>query len=483
MTVKKQKIRIGWASCDITPGQKTTLCCQFHTRVSKGVLDPVTATALALESADGRMRTILISIDAAFVADYTRARFDKAVRRLLPDMPVENIVIHATHTHTAPTQPCYFIFQDVPDKTVMKPAAYGQFLAQRLARLAVSAWKKRSWGAVAWGYGQAVVSYNRRAAYMDGSSVMYGATNDPMFSHMEGHENHAVDMLFTYDVRHQLTGMMLNVPCPSQCTEHLEVVSADYWHETRVELRRRFGEKLFVLPQCGAAGDLSPHLMINHAAQARMFRLKGLMKDARNFDMAQRQEIALRIAQAVADALPACAHDIRDQVELAHAYSLLQIPLRKLTPADVRACEERIGFFTQVVAEYARKKVNPFNVGHSSCIGQRGYYQHMLELHRAMVAGRVPPLPVHLHAVRIGDLAVAANQFEYLLDFAERIKARSPALQTCVAQLAGEGSYLATERAERGGGYGAWFASTALDHHGGQQIVEESLRLLAGLWR
>jgi hypothetical protein len=90
---------------------------------------------------------------------------------------------------------------------------------------------------------------------------------------------------------------------------------------------------------------------------------------------------------------------------------------------------------------------------------------------------------VHLHAVRIGDLAVAANQFEYLLDFAERIKARSPALQTCVAQLAGEGSYLATERAERGGGYGAWFASTALDHHGGQQIVEELLRLLAGLWR
>lgn len=40
---------IGWAQTDITPDAPVLLAGQFHTRVSEGVLDPVTATILAFE--------------------------------------------------------------------------------------------------------------------------------------------------------------------------------------------------------------------------------------------------------------------------------------------------------------------------------------------------------------------------------------------------------------------------------------------------
>ena len=57
-------------------------------------------------------------------------------------------------------------------------------------------------------------------------------------------------------------GRGYDVPCPSQCTEGVSFVSADYWHETRCEIRKRHGGELFILPQCSAAGDQAPRPMI-----------------------------------------------------------------------------------------------------------------------------------------------------------------------------------------------------------------------------
>ena len=41
---------------------------------------------------------------------------------------------------------------------------------------------------------------------------MYGKTDKPEFLHIEGYEDHGVDLLFTYDVARKLTGMIVNVP-------------------------------------------------------------------------------------------------------------------------------------------------------------------------------------------------------------------------------------------------------------------------------
>ncbi len=72
--------------------------------------------------------------------------------------------------------------------------------------------------------------------------------------------------------------------------------------------------------------------------------------------------------------------------------------------------------------------------------------------------------------------------FEYYLDFGDRVKGRSEALQTFMVQLAGGGSYLPTERAARGCSYGAVPASCRVSPAGGQVIVDEAVGIIKELF-
>ena len=87
-----------------------------------------------------------------------------------------------------------------------------------------------------------------------------------------------------------------------------------------------------------------------------------------------------------------------------------------------------------------------------------------------------------IHAVRIGDVAFVTSRFELFMDFMHRIQGRSPFIQTFIIQLAGDensgGSYLATERAIANKGYSASPYCNDVSAEGGQQLVEETLKML-----
>jgi len=73
--------------------------------------------------------------------------------------------------------------------------------------------------------------------------------------------------------------------------------------------------------------------------------------------------------------------------------------------------------------------------------------------------------------------------FELYLEFGQRIKARSPAGQTFVVQLAnGVGGYLPTRRAEALGGYGGLIINGMVGADGGGKLVDETLAAIRGLW-
>ena len=77
---------------------------------------------------------------------------------------------------------------------------------------------------------------------------------------------------------------------------------------------------------------------------------------------------------------------------------------------------------------------------------------------------------------------MASNPFELYLDYAIRIKGRSPAIQTFIIQLAGSGTYLPTSRSTTGGSYGADSASTNISPEGGRELVEKTLELINFTW-
>lgn len=485
-------LHIGWASTDITPTMPVQLAGQFHVRVAEGILDPLCVTALALSSggADLRRAVVLVSCDLVSIADSLATAVRSRVSELEPALDPLCVVLNATHTHTAPEvrseqdrarlgggiSSCDMDLELPGDDS----SAYLDVLASRVAEAVVAAWRNRRPGTLGFGLGQAVIGRNRRMAYADGSSKMYGPTAVKDFAHVEGYEDHSVNLLGTWDASGALTGVVVNVACPSQVSEHLYQVSADYWHDTRVELRQRLGEGLFILPQCSAAGDQSPHVQWGKAAEERMAKLAG---------RTVRQEIAVRLADAVAAALPQMAKDRRDRVEFAHRVEVLELARRKLSEADVREAmeeaaelRERYRTLLREIQEHPERKERP------------RWYQDVTFAYRRLkwcegvkvrwdseqVQAR---LPFEVHVLRLGEVALATNPFEYYLDFGIRIKARSPAVQTFLVQLAGVGTYVPSERSVAGRSYGSVPASTPIGPEGGCELAEWTIAALEEAYR
>jgi len=436
-------LRIGWAEADITPEGAVHLTgLGTRVRITDDVKDPLTATALAMEStaSGGEGRAVLVSLDLLSASECIRDQVREHLGEELPGLPPESVLFFATHTHTAPfhyTRPRYqpdfeqtetpWIFRRHDDEAFRKAREemppltcreYVAFASRRVADAVIGAWKGRAEAGVAYGLGHAVVGRNRLVVDGAGEGRMYGKTDEPGFRHIQGYEDHSVHLLSTHLPDGSLTGLVVNIACPAQAETSGRRVSADFWHETRAELRRRFGEDLFILPQLSAAGDQDTNVPYERAAEQRMARLAG---------RSEREEIAQRIADAASRTLPLIQSEIEWRPHFAHRVETLELPRLVPRPDD-------------------------------------------------------PALPVEVHALRLGDVAMVTNPFELFLDYGVRIKGRSQAVQTFVVQLAGPGSYLPSARALESGGYGATSGSRETGLEGGEILVEWSVAVLQSLW-
>jgi hypothetical protein len=334
-----------------------------------------------------------------------------------------------------------------------------------VAEAITQAWNGRRSGSVAWGLSHAVVGYNRRATYADGSSKMYGDTSVPEFRGLEGYEDHDVNLLFFWNQEGKLIATLIEVPCPAQEVENDTTVNADFWHPVRVALRRRFGADLCVLGMVGAAGDQSPHLMYRKAAEERMRRLRNLSRV---------EEIARRIVPAVEDAYEVVKNDRHADPPMVHKVETLSLPMRLVTePEYAKAKAEVDKYAAQITADPKASDQVYMPMKWNESVVKRFEKQ------------RTDPQPkyeVELHVLRLGDVALCTNPFELFTDYGIRIQARSKALQTFVIQLVGAGTYLPTEKAVRGGGYSAVIQSNMVGPEGGQLLVDRTVELINGMW-
>lgn len=429
-------IRIGWGTVDMTPPLDPPVRMRFNSaansNLATGVMDPITATAMAVASPLHPEGTVvLISADLLFIPDGSRDSRDlisavreRVVARLGDELDPQQIIIMATHTHVAPT----IVAEVIP------------FYAGRMADAAVEAWETRQPAGVSYGLGHAVAGHNRIVTHVDGTSRMTGSeqggsTSNSNFSHMESFEDHSVHLLYTFDSSRSLTGVVVNITCPSQVQRGLEL-SADFWHEVREELNARVGRQVPILVQVSAAGEVATTVMVEEAGEARMARLRYPDLEDR---APRRAQIAHRIVETILEVLPVVEATMEQTPLLAHVVSEVDLPSHpKYRTGEPRGpCPEPDG-----TTFYA----------------------------------------VELHSVRIADIAMITNPFELYLDYGTRIKGRSPAIQTFVVELAGGGSYLPTRRAVAAGGYGSRTSECRVGPAGGDVLVDVSLSLLNELW-
>lgn len=452
---------VGWAHDSITPDQPVALSGQFHTRISEYVHDPVTATAVAIETRlDGEVvdQAIMVSCDLVAIRGGLQERLRAHLHDRLPGFEIQKLFLNATHTHTGPVLRSGIY--ELPEEGVMKPADYMDFLVHRLGEMVTRAWQQRKSSGVSWGLGHAVVGHNRRAVYYSGEARMYGDTSRNDFSHIEGYEDHAVELLYFWDTENELVGIAINIACPSQEVEGASYLSADFWHDVRVLLKEAYSEDLFIFPMTGASGDQSPHLMFRKNAEEERRRRKGVSRT---------EEIAERIVRAVTSVTDSARQEIDFNPAFRHLVETVNLPIRRVTNDEYARARDQVSHWQ-----------DPSNTDRRR---HRQLLRHTEVVERYEKQDEEPSYPVEVHAVRLGDTAILTNPFELFLDFGIQMQARSPAELTFVVQLTGEyGGYLPTARAVQAGGYGAEIESNYVGPEGGKVLVDRSVALADSLF-
>jgi len=475
---------MGWAEVDTTPDGKVDLCGQYYHRVSKGIHSRLSATALALESAD-KEQAVMVSLDLVGFESTFQDRLRSMLRPALPDLDVSKVILNVIHTHNAPAVDSIEAIGWLAELPNVMPAAeYREFLLEKIKSVVIEAWQNRKPGGISSALGFARVGHCRRAVYAGGASEMYGITDREDFVGMESGEDSGVDLLFCFDDSHKPTGVILNLACPSQVMEATYQISSDFMGETRRLLKQRFGESFRTLGQISAAGCQSPRdLTRSYRGEPDFWHEDGVA------------EIGRRLFAAVESVFPHAAANIDDSPVMHHHGEMVSLPRRRASYLEYLEAKKQLHQLEAAMPEEEAFRQFCMEVECNEKIpGRPGPYDSklhhfvLIQNNKAVVARYLdqnarPSLEVELHTLRLGKVVFVTNPFELFLDFGQQIKARSVAGQTFIVELCcGTGGYLPSARAEQLGGYGGLIINGHVGSDGGKLLADTTLETIADLW-
>jgi hypothetical protein len=494
------KLKFGWAEVDITPkkGTKIGLLGQFFERVTDDVESPISITAFAIDGGDDY--AILCSCDLAAVADNLNLMAKERIAKV--GINPEKVVISAIHTHTSyvynrkslisvnNSHSFDYIKKVVPEDMAYQPLVCSEesmdpdvvlnFISDKIAEAVKLAWDNRTSGYYRNAFGRAAVGMCRRVCYDDGSALMWGDTNTPNFTRLEGGNDSGIELVFVYDQNKKMTGVVANIACPAQVVEHRSFISSDYWGKVKENLRKEYGNDIFLLALCSAAGDQCPRdlvrwvepesyiddpnikreVVLEHTADPSMFDVSGL------------KVVGRRISSEIIAVHEQLNSEFNDEVQFEHQTVQMVLPLRRVSEADYQNAVKMIDKFI----EKNRGQRIQFN-------DNAAMHVYSGTIARYEMQKNIQSFPVEVHVIRLGDIAIATNPFELFLDYGNQIRARSKAKQTILIQLAGGScGYLPTEQAEKGGHYSAYVSSGYVGHDGGDILVRETLEKINNIF-
>lgn len=496
------KLYIGWAEESLVPEKKVSLAGQFYERISDYVESPISVTACAVQSAD--QQAILLSVDIVSLQDTLINAIREQFKKICPEVDPENLIIFATHSHTSlvarmdtaadinigsvnkilndffPADKLYSP-KTTADESVLTAEEGAQWVAVTVAKAAKRAWESRQEALYANEFGRAAVGMCRRVVYDDGSAQMWGDTNTANFVSLEGGNDSGVELLYTFDTNKNLTGVWANITCPAQILEQRSFISADYWGRVKAILREKLGDHVFLLGMCGAAGDQCPRDLVRWVNPETPIDDPNVNRpnyiprkaDPSMYDISGCNRVGKRVANEILSVFEEITEYHSDPI-FCHETVHLNLPLRKATLAQYHEAVQQIEYYVD-----KNKDKDTFDFSDTAKLH---VYAGTVKRFRQQQHTEV--VPIEYHVLRLGDICVTTNPFELFLDFGNRIKARSKAKQTFIAQLCnGSLGYLPTEKAEQGGHYSAYISSGNVGHEGGDLLVRDSLARINELFQ
>ena len=190
-------LSVGFARVNITPMMGIGIVGYFVPRFAEGVLDELYINALALEAAGDK--AVLLTLDNCGICREVAMDFVASISKAV-GIPEEAIVLHCTHTHTAPP----LIDPDMPaplngDFESVDPGkekAYYEFVRTRLCDAAQFALADLKCAKMGYGIGEAPnIAFVRRFRMRDGSVQTNPGVDNPNIDHPIGDVDERVNVL------------------------------------------------------------------------------------------------------------------------------------------------------------------------------------------------------------------------------------------------------------------------------------------------
>lgn len=425
-------------------------------QIGTNVHDQLHARALALD--DGKTRLVIVVADSCMIY---REIFD-AAKKLVNErtgLPRENMLMSATHTHSAPA--AVSIFQTEANKE------YQHFLTLRLADAAQQAMNNLAPAKIGWGIGSEPRHvFNRRWRMKPGvvNKDPFGGTNDlvrmnprpgsPELLEPVGPTDPEVPVLALKAANGRPIAVLANYSMHYCGGVGARTYSADYFGAFCDRLQQLLGadhqDPAFVaILSNGTSGDCNS---INFREPART---EGPYEKIRT--------VANDLATATLGVYQKMIW--RDWVALKSAQKEIRLGVRKVSSEELARAKELLSI---------AKKQN----------GQYPGWSPEVYAREAVLLSEFPDrVPLLIQTLAIGDLGIAAIPCEVFAEIGLEIKKRSSFKPSFTIELAnGYNGYLPTPEQHKLGGYETWRArSSYLEVDAAPKIVSTVLELFGAI--
>lgn len=440
------RLRAGAATANITPLLGCSLAGGMTDRIATDVHDELHVRALALDN--GKARVAIATVDSCAVP---RTIFDRA-KRIIEEqtkIPPSQVLLSATHTHTAP--PAAHLFQSMPD------AKYTDWLVLRIADCVRMAAGRLEPARIGWGVGREErLVFNRRYFMKPGTIPPdpFGRTTDrvqmnptvgsPNIVKAAGPTDPDVSVLAVQSLDGRPICLVASYALHYVGGTGPGQISADYFGAWAESIRR-------------AAAPAVP--ILANACSGNINGINFLGQPVRMPPYQQMQEYADTLA---AECLRVWRKiDYHDNVEITGSLEELELGVRLPTADDIAAARKLLG---------------------DGPIGNQYKERPQLYARETLIMAETFPRTVKtfVQALRIGSLGIATFPGEAFVEMGLEVKAKSPFKPTLLIELANDyRGYIPTVEGHEMGGYETWRAkSSYLEKEAAPKLVSAALRVL-----
>jgi len=445
-------LKAGSAMSNITPWLGTLIPGGFRPRYAQDVDDELLAKALVIDN--GETRIAMVTCDLIAVTQQMSDRVKTRVAERC-GIPPENVMVNATHTHTAASVAELLGVDEATDYTVWAPMKIADAveLATRRLRPAQIGFATTT---------ENRISFHRRWHMKDGTVQMNPGVQNPGRIKPVGPIDPKLAMLYVESMEGEPISAVANFSLHYVGTDNGSAISADYFGHFFRLMRHYLGETCVPLLWNAASGQINN---IDYSGQTKW--------------TARGHKQARKMANVLAGHMITEIQfmEMQETVELGGAIGTLEFPRKQITPEDLAIAEKVLAVPPGTYGAYT---AGPF----SWVVGQP-IPKDRVDIY-ALECQRLAKLPERLTApvqvLKLGDARIVALPGEIFVESGLDIKAKVGAKPTFLVSLAnGYIGYVCTDEAlKEHGGYETWAAMSSLGGVGTAPAMQRVVETLAG---